>query len=171
MRRIVPRWQCILLEHYYTSESKCLSEVDFYLIQKIHLQVVLPVMTPPSTGPQTPATATEVPSAPTTIGRNLGGEISGQMTMVSEYNPAPPIPWNALKIMSCSTVWASPHAREKQVKKNKAAKIIILRPYTSASRVKQTPHPKVVSILLQDNVAFIPMSANMYDRAAHIVWS
>ena len=85
-------------------------------------------MTPPSTGPQTPAIATVVPNEPTTTGRNLGGEISGQITMVSEYSPAPPMPWNVLKMMSWSTVCARPHAREEQVKKKKDARIIILRP-------------------------------------------
>jgi hypothetical protein len=96
--------------------------------QNIHLQVVVPVMTPPTTGPQTPASATVRPRVPTTNGRNLGGDISGHMTIVSAYNPVPPMPCSVLKMMSCVEVWAKPHANEKTVKKKKDVNIIGLRP-------------------------------------------
>jgi hypothetical protein len=126
-----------------------------YLSQNIHLHVVVPVTTPLRIGPITPATAIVKPRILTTKCRYFGGAISGQMTIASEYRPVPPMPCKVLNRISWSTFWEKPQAREKHVKKKKEVRRICLLPNTSASLVKNTAHP---------------MSANMYDKAAQIVW-
>ena len=126
-----------------------------YFNQKIHLQVVLPVITPPRTGPITPATATVAPIADTTWCKYFGGEISGDITIVREYRPVPPMPCSVRKTINCSTVWENPHASEKTVKKENDARSICFRPKTSASLVKKTAQPR---------------SARMYAKAAQMVW-
>lgn len=116
-----------------------------YLSQKIHLQEAFEVRIPPSTGPQTPATATTAPIIVETNGMKAGLLISGKVTMLIEYNPAPPIPWKARKTISCVMLWEKPHAREKTANIKKAKMITCLRPSASASLAIMTAKPELIN--------------------------
>lgn len=90
------------------------------MIQNTHLQVVECVIAPPNKGPRIPDIATTAPIIPPTYFIFSIGVISGKITMVSEYRPAPPMPCSVLQAMSWLRVCEKPQPREKAKKIRKA---------------------------------------------------
>lgn len=68
-----------------------------YLIIKIHLQVVLAAMAPPTIGPISNAKADTMETFATYLVYLSGGTSSIMRIVEREKQPPPPIPWNARK--------------------------------------------------------------------------
>jgi hypothetical protein len=109
-----------------------------HLIQNTHLQLVNLVITPPTTGPMTPATATTSPTTAPIHFLFSSLTISGRIIIVNEYSPLPPTPCTALNPTNCHKVFANPHASEKVKNIVKASNQAARRPITSLRLAKGT---------------------------------
>lgn len=106
-----------------------------YLIIKIHLQVVLAAMAPPTIGPTRRAKALVTEMLATNSAYFSGGTRSNTMIVQREKQPPPPMPWKARRIMlphvslinlvvvsvrgcpySCVSVWAAAQPAENMMK-------------------------------------------------------
>lgn len=104
-------------------------------------------MTPPRIGPSTPAIATSTPMKAEMKGSIFRELISGSMTRVMAYRPAPAMPERARKAINDCRDVDHPQPRDMLMKRIYETITTSLRPKTSANLVTITEKPVQVSRL------------------------
>ena len=103
------------------------------LTKKIHRQDRPLVSTPPSTGPMAVAMPVVAPKMPKAVPRSRPRKALASRARPVANTAAPPMPWKARARVSCSTVWAAPHAVDPTVKTTSPMTKTRRRPKRSAS--------------------------------------
>ena len=82
------------------------------LTRKIHRQLALSTMTPPTSGPSTAAIPHIDENRPKYLPRSRGGTMSPTVAKVRPQMPPPPMPCRARAAINCGMVCAAPHSNE-----------------------------------------------------------
>ena len=130
------------------------------LTKKIHRQLTLSTITPPTSGPRIAAIPHIDENNPKYFPRSRGGTMSPTVAKVRPQIPPPPIPWSARAAMSWGMDWAAPQSNEAKRNRAMVKRSNRLRPYKSLSLPRSKVAMVDVTAYEVDTHAYNPKALN-----------
>lgn len=104
-----------------------------HLRRKIHCQLPVCAIAPPTRGPMTKLNAMTPETKLTYVGHLGWGTNSKNTSWTRAKTPQPPIPWTQRNMMSCTNVWLAAQAPENTVNMRRHAMMMTFRDTMSES--------------------------------------